>query len=124
MEKAKRILGKVFDFLLKERTFRFLCFLLIGMSLILAIATGFKGEYKAMHNHLNWALWILIVILYSHRIEYQEMRSKAYLEFIGKMEEYRESSESYIQTLREKSDLQDQVIKSLESDIEKMKKDI
>jgi hypothetical protein len=124
MEKAKRILGKVFDLLLKERTFRFLCFFLIGMSLILAISTGFKGEYKAMHNHLNWALWIWVVILYSYRIEYQEMRSSAYLEFIGKMEEYRESSESYIQTLREKSDLQDQVIKSLESDIEKMKKDI
>lgn len=124
MEKAKRILEKVFGFPSRERTFRFLCFLLIGMSLILAISTGFKGDYKEMHNYLNWALWLLIVILYSYRIEYQEMRSKAYLEFIGKMEEYRESSESYIQSLREKSDLQDQVIKSLESDIEKMKKDI
>ena len=121
MEKFKRFLGNLLS---GENLFRFLCFLLIGMSILLAVDAGIKGEYKGMHNHLNWALWIFVVVLYSFRAEYQEMRSTAYLGYIGKMEEYRESSESYIKSLREKSDLQNQLIKSLKSEIEKMKKDI
>lgn len=121
MERFKKFLGNLLS---GEKVFRFLCFLLIGMSILLAVDSGIKGEYKVMHNHLNWVLWIFIVVLYSFRAEYQEMRSKTYLEYIGKMEEYRESSESYIKSLREKSDLQNQLIKSLESEIEEMEKDI
>lgn len=125
MGKVKEILGKIWSFVSRESLFRFLCFFLIGMSIVLAIDTGIKGEYKAMHNHINWVLWVGISVLYSYRVELEEARSKAYLEYIEASEKYQSATEGYINSIKETSEAKDQLIKHYEDKIKKLEgKDI
>jgi hypothetical protein len=39
-----------------------ICFFLIGSSVVFAVDHGIKGEYRDMHNSLNWVLWISITL--------------------------------------------------------------
>ena len=125
MEKMKEILGKIGKFLLSESFFRLLCFFLIGMSLILAIGAGIKGEYKMMHSHINWVLWVGIAVLYSYRVELEEMKSKAYQEYIKSTEKYIEASEAYTKSLEETAKARNLLIKNYEDQIKNLQgKDI
>ena len=125
MGKVKEILGKIWSFVSRESLFRFLCFFLIGMSIVLAIDTGIKGEYKAMHNHLNWVLWVGIAVLYSYRVELEEMKSKAYQEYIKSTEKYIEASEAYTKSLEETAKARNLLIKNYEDQIKNLQgKDI
>ena len=125
MAKVKEFLGKIGNFLLSESFFRLLCFFLIGMSLILAIDTGIKGEYKTMHSHINWVLWVGIAAIYSYRVEYEEMKTKAYQEYIKSTEKYMEASEAYTKSLEETAKVRNLLIKNYEDQIKNLQgKDI
>ena len=121
MNKIKDLAAKVLDAIISLRALRFVCFGMILLFVIVGIDHGIKGEYKAVHNDINWIIWMFVVIMLTLGIEFQEVKTKAYQEYSGHLEDYKESAEKYIETLRDKSELQSQLIKRYESQIESLK---
>lgn len=121
MNKIKNFLSKASDAVFSMRALRFLCFVLILLCAIVGIDHGVKGEYKNLHNDINWIIWMFVVIGLTLGVEFQEIKAKSYQEYSGRLEDYRESAEKYIETLREKSDLQRRLIEGYESQIESLK---
>ena len=118
------VIKKIFSTLFSEGAFRIYCYFLILISAILAIDTGIKGEYSKMQNHINWVLWVGLVIFYSLSRELQEVRAKAYKEYSealeGSIEEYKEIVNLY----KEKDVVQKQFISKLEEMREGQEKEI
>ena len=118
------IITKIFSTLFSEGAFRIYCYFLILISAILAVDTGIKGEYSKMQNHINWVLWVGLVIFYSLSRELQEVRAKAYKEYSealeGSIEEYKELVNLY----KEKDVAQKQLISKLEEMREGQEKEI
>lgn len=115
---------KIFSTLFSEGAFRIYCYFLILISAILAIDTGIKGEYSKMQNHINWVLWVGLVIFYSFSREFQKLRVRAYRDYCDHLEELVESSKTLIKTQDEKSDLQKELIGRYEKYIEGLEKEI
>lgn len=119
-----KTLKKIFSIIFSEGAFRIYCYFLIFISVVLAIDTGIKGDYSKMQNHINWVLWIGLVIFYSLNRELQEVRAKAYKEYSealeGSIEEYKEIVNLY----KEKDVVQKQFISKLEEMREGQEKEI
>lgn len=115
---------KIFSTIFSEGTFRIYCYFLIFISAILAVDTGIKGDYSKMQNHINWVLWIGLVIVYSLNRELQEVRAETYKDYSealeGSIEEYKE----LVKLNKEKSDLQKELIGRYEKYIEGLEKEI
>jgi len=118
------IIKKIFSTLFSEGAFRIYCYFLILISAVLAIDTGIKGDYSKMQNHINWVLWVGLVIVYSLNRELQEVKAKAYKEYSealeGSIEEYKELVNLY----KEKDVAQKQLISKLEEMREGQEKEI
>jgi len=117
-------LKKIFNTIFSEGAFRVYCYFLIFISIVLAVDTGIKGDYSKMQNHINWVLWVGLVIVYSLNREFQEVRAKAYKEYSEHLEEHVEASKILIKTQEEKSDLQKELIDKYEKFIEGLEKEI
>ena len=117
-------LKKIFNIIFSEGAFRIYCYFLILISAILAIDTGIKGDYSKMQNHINWVLWVGLVIVYSLNREFQEVKAETYKEYSealeGGIEEYKE----LVKLNKEKSDLQKELIDRYEKHIEGLDKEI
>ena len=117
-------LKKIFSIIFSEGAFRIYCYFLIFISVVLAIDTGIKGDYSKMQNHINWVLWIGLVIVYSLNRELQEVKAEAYKEYSealeGSIEEYKELVNLY----KEKDVAQKQLISKLEEMREGQEKEI
>ena len=118
------VIKKIFRTLFSEGAFRIYCYFLILISAILAVDTGIKGDYSKMQNHINWVLWIGLVIVYSLNRELQEVKAEAYKEYSealeGSIEEYKELVNLY----KEKDVVQKQFISKLEEMREGQEKEI
>lgn len=115
---------KIFSTIFSEGAFRTYCYFLILISAILAVDTGIKGNYTKMMDHINWVLWVGLVIVYSLNRELQEVKAKAYKEYSealeGSIEEYKELVNLY----KEKDVVQKQFISKLEEMREGQEKEI
>lgn len=118
------VIKKIFSTLFSEGAFRIYCYFLILISAVLAIDTGIKGDYSKMQNHINWVLWVGLVIVYSLNREFQEVKAETYKEYSealeGDIEEYKE----LVKLNKEKSDLQKELIGKYEKFIEGLEKEI
>ena len=118
------VIKKIFRTLFSEGAFRIYCYFLILISAILAVDTGIKGDYSKMQNHINWVLWVGLVIVYSLNREIQEVKAEAYKEYSealeGSIEEYKELVNLY----KEKDVVQKQFISKLEEMREGQEKEI
>ena len=119
-----KVIKKIFSTLFSEGAFRIYCYFLILISAILAVDTGIKGDYSKMQNHINWVLWVGLVIVYSLNRELQEVKAEAYKEYSealeGSIEEYKELVNLY----KEKDVVQKQFISKLEEMREGQEKEI
>jgi len=118
------IIKKIFSTLFSEGAFRIYCYFLILISAVLAIDTVVKCDYSKMQNHINWVLWVGLVIVYSLNREFQEVKAEVYKEYSealeGGIEEYKE----LVKLNKEKSDLQKELIDRYEKHIEGLNKEI
>ena len=118
------VIKKIFSTLFSEGAFRIYCYFLIFISAVLAVDTGIKGDYSKMQNHINWVLWVGLVIVYSLNREFQEMKAETYKEYSealeGSIEEYKELVNLY----KEKDVVQKQFISKLEEMREGQEKEI
>lgn len=115
-------LKKIFNTIFSEGAFRVYCYFLIFISIVLAVDTGIKGDYSKMHNHINWVIWIGLVVMYSLSREYEEIKAKNYKHYSEALEEHIEAGKALIKTQEEKSDLQKELIEGLEKEIALLKK--
>lgn len=117
-------LKKIFNAIFSEGAFRVYCYFLIFISIVLAVDTGIKGDYSKMHNHLNWVIWIGLVVMYSLSREYEEIKAKSYKHYSEALEEHIEAGKALIKTQEEKSDLQKELIDKYEKCVEGLEKEI
>ena len=99
-----------------------LCFFLIVSSIVFAVDHGIKGEYRDMHNSLNWVLWISITMSLMFIIDRRELAMQAKDEYIESLERYKTLSDDHAVSLKEMYQAQKAYSKGLEGQIEEYKK--
>ena len=99
-----------------------ICFFLIGSSIALAIDHGIKGEYRDMHNSLNWVLWISITLSLMYIINRREVIMQAKDDYIESLETYKTLSDDHAVSMKEMYQAQKAYSKGLEEQIEDYKK--
>ena len=99
-----------------------LCFFLIGSSVVFAVDHGIKGEYRDMHNSLNWVLWISITLSLMFIIDRRELAMQAKDEYIESLETYKTLSDDHTVSLKDLYQAQKAYSKGLEGQIEEYKK--
>lgn len=118
------ILKKIFNIIFSEGAFRIYCYFLILISVILAIDTGIKGEYSKMMNHINWVLWVGLVVMYSISREYQEIKTEGYKHYSESLERHAAEFNELVNLYKEKDVFQKQLISKLEELREGQEKEI
>jgi hypothetical protein len=78
-----------------------LCFFLIVSSIVFAVDHGIKGEYRDMHNSLNWVLWISITMILMYIIERREIAMQAKDDYIESLETYKTLADDHSVSLKE-----------------------
>ena len=99
-----------------------ICFFLIGSSVVFAFDHGIKGEYRDMHNSLNWVLWISITLSLMFIIDRRELAMQAKDEYIESLETYKTLSDDHTVSLKDLYQAQKAYSKGLEGQIEEYKK--
>ena len=99
-----------------------LCFFLIVSSVVFAVDHGIKGEYRDMHNSLNWVLWISITMILMYIIERREIAMQAKDDYIESLETYKTLSDDHTVSLKDLYQAQKAYSKGLEGQIEEYKK--
>ena len=78
-----------------------ICFFLIVSSIVFAVDHGIKGEYRDMHNSLNWVLWISITMILMYIIERREIAMQAKDDYIESLETYKTLADDHSVSLKE-----------------------
>ena len=99
-----------------------ICFFLIVSSIVFAVDHGIKGEYRDMHNSLNWVLWISITLSLMFIIDRRELAMQAKDEYIESLETYKTLSDDHTVSLKDLYQAQKAYSKGLEGQIEEYKK--
>ena len=98
-----------------------LCFFLIASSIVFAVDHGIKGEYRDMHNSLNWVLWISVTMSLMFIIDRRELAMQAKDEYIESLETYKTLSDDHTVSLKDLYQAQKAYSKGLEGQIEEYK---
>lgn len=107
---------------LLEKIFIGLCLGLVVMCAITAVDYGMKGQYKDMHNSLNWVLWIGNTIVMAVLLKKQGSEIEVKDNYIKSLEKYKELSDNHSVSLKELCQAQKDYSKGLEEKIEEYKK--
>ena len=78
-----------------------LCFFLIASSVVFAVDHGIKGEYRDMHNSLNWVLWISITLSLMYIINRREVIMQAKDDYIESLETYKTLADDHSVSMKE-----------------------
>ena len=98
-----------------------LCFFLIVSSVVFAVDHGIKGEYRDMHNSLNWVLWISITMILMYIIERREIAMQAKDDYIESLETYKTLSDDHAVSMKEMYQAQKAYSTGLEEHIKNYK---
>ena len=78
-----------------------ICFFLIVSSIVFAVDHGIKGEYRDMHNSLNWVLWISITLSLMYIINRREIAMQAKDDYIESLETYKTLADDHSVSMKE-----------------------
>ena len=98
-----------------------ICFFLIGSSIVFAVDHGIKGEYRDMHNSLNWVLWISITLSLMYIINRRQVIMQAKDDYIESLETYKTLSDDHAVSMKEMYQAQKAYSKGLEEHIKNYK---
>ena len=98
-----------------------ICFFLIGSSIVFAVDHGIKGEYRDMHNELNWVLWISITLSLMYIINRREVIMQAKDDYIESLETYKTLSDDHAVSMKEMYQAQKAYSTGLEEHIKNYK---
>ena len=98
-----------------------ICFFLIVSSIVFAVDHGIKGEYRDMHNSLNWVLWISITLSLMYIINRREVIMQAKDDYIESLETYKTLSDDHAVSMKEMYQAQKAYSTGLEEHIKNYK---
>lgn len=106
---------------LLEKIFIGVCLGLVIMSAIAAVDHGIKGQYRDMHNSLNWVLWIGNTIVMAVLLKKQGAEIEVKDDYIKTLETYKELVDDHTVSLKEMYQAQKAYSKELEGQIDEYK---
>lgn len=107
---------------LLEKIFIGVCLGLVIMCAISAVDYGIKGQYRDMHNSINWILWIGNTIVMAVLLRKQGSEIEVKDSYIESLEKYKELADDHAVSLKEMYQVQKAYSKELEGQIERYEK--
>ena len=80
---------KLMDKLTSLAALKFVCYILITAAAICAVDSGVHGRWAEMRNHINWVLWVSLVVILIMNVERRDEVIEAKDDYIKSLEEYR-----------------------------------
>ena len=101
---------------------KIVCCILVLASAISAVSDGIEGKYSEMHNHINWVIWISLVVGLIVTVEKRNEEVEVKDSYIKALEEYKVLTEEHIVGLKDLIEAHKTRSEGLEEQIETHKK--
>jgi len=101
---------------------KIVCCILVLASAISAVSDGIEGKYSEMHNHINWVIWISLVVGLIVTVEKRNEEVEVKDSYIKALEEYKVLTEEHIVGLKELIEAHKTRSEGLDEQIETHKK--
>ena len=101
---------------------KIVCSILILASVISAVSEGIEGKYSEMHNHINWAIWISLVVGLVVAVENRNEEAEAKDAYIEALESYKTLTDDHIVSLKELIEAYKSQNEGLEEQVENYRK--
>lgn len=101
---------------------KIICSLLVLASAASAVSEGIEGKYSEMHNHINWAIWISLVVMLIIIGEKRDEEIKFKDSYIKSLEEYKDLTDDHIISLKDLIEAHKVHSKGLDEQIKNYKK--
>ena len=92
---------KLTDKLTSLAALKFVCYILITAAAICAVDSGVHGRWAEMRNHINWVIWISLVVILVITGERRDEEIEVKDSYIKSLEEYKVLTDDHISTLKE-----------------------
>ena len=101
---------------------KIVCCILVLASAISAVSDGIEGKYSEMHNHINWVIWISLVVGLIVTVEKRNEEIEFKDSYIKPLEEYKMLTDAHIVSLKELIEAHKKRSEGLEEQIKNYKK--
>ena len=108
--------------LVSTTAIKIICSLLVLAAAASAVSEGIKGNYSEMHGHINWVIWISLVVMLIIIGEKRDEEIKFKDSYIKSLEEYKDLTDGHIVTLKELIEAHKTRSEGLEEQIKNYKK--
>ena len=92
---------KLTDKLTSPAALKFVCYILITAAAICAVDSGVHGRWAEMRNHINWVIWVSLVVILVITGERRDEEIEVKDSYIKSLEEYKVLTDEHIVTLKE-----------------------
>ena len=92
---------KLMDKLTSPAALKFVCYILITAAAICAVDSGVHGRWAEMRNHINWVIWVSLVVILVITGERRDEEIEVKDSYIKSLEEYKVLTDEHIVTLKE-----------------------
>ena len=108
--------------LVSTTAIKIVCSLLVLAAAASAVSEGIQGNYSEMHGHINWVIWISLVVMLIIIGEKRDEEIEFKDSYIKSLEEYKDLTDGHIVTLKELIEAHKTRSEGLEEQIETHKK--
>ena len=112
---------KLLDKLTSPAALKFVCYILITAAAICAVDSGVHGRWAEMRNHINWVIWVSLVVILIMNVERRDEVIEAKDDYIKSLEEYKTLADDHAVSLKEMYQAQKAYSTGLEGHIENYK---
>jgi hypothetical protein len=113
---------KLMDKLTSPGALKFVCYILITAAAICAVDSGVHGRWAEMRNHINWVIWVSLVVILIINVERREEEIEVKDSYIKALEDYKVLTDEHIVGLKELIEAHKTRSEGLEEQIETHKK--
>jgi hypothetical protein len=109
---------KMWDKLTSPAALKFVCYILITAAAICAVDSGVHGRWAEMRNHINWVIWVSLVVILIMNVERREEEIEVKDSYIKSLEDYKVLTDEHIVGLKELIEAHKTHSKGLDEQIE------
>lgn len=113
---------KMWDKITSPAALKFVCYILITAAAICAVDSGVHDRWAEMRNHINWVIWVSLVVILIINVERREEEIEVKDDYIKSLEDYKVLTDEHIVTLKELIESHKSYSTGLEGHIEEYKK--
>jgi hypothetical protein len=92
---------KLWDKLTSTAALKFVCYILITAAAICAVDSGVHDRWAEMRNHINWVIWVSLVVVLIMNVERREEEIEVKDDYIKSLEDYKVLTDEHIVSLKE-----------------------